>query len=372
MKIKFRGIMIIALALLIFDCATRPLPQIERGAISIIAVGDNLIHKELIETAEDGRSFNFAPYYRGVREAVRRADVAFINQETLIAGAEFGYAGYPLFNGPREIGDALISTGFNVINHASNHSMDKGEDAVFAVMDYWKNKRGITVLGIHRSPEERAKPSVINVKGVKIGFLSYTYGLNGQKLPADKPWLVSLIDKSQMELEINALRPMCDFLIVSMHWGKEYEHKPSAQQEELAGFLAANKVDLVIGHHPHVLQPVKKIEREDGGETLVFFSLGNFISAQNETPRALGGMMTVILEKTDGTPIIARYELIPLVTHYERISGDGTSAPSVLRGFRVEFLENYDDKSAANHALNNPKRPLSILYFKKLFDDIVN
>ncbi|GMO17118.1 MAG: CapA family protein [Termitinemataceae bacterium] len=345
---------------LLFDCAT--IKKYDRRTINIIAVGDNLIHKALITYAENETGeFNFKPFYRGIRDVVSAADIAFINQETLIAGEAFGYSGYPQFNGPEQIGDALIWTGFNVVNHASNHSMDKGEAAVFAVMDYWKTKKNITTLGIHRSEEERKKPRIIISKGVKIGFLSYTYGLNGMSLPDDKPWLVSLIDKKIMAKEIDALRAKCDFLIVSMHWGKEYEHTPNAMQEELAVFLAERGVDLVIGHHPHVLQPVRWIERKNGSRMLCYFSLGNLISAQNETPRMLGGMMSVKLNKTkEGAVYIKNYALIPLVTHYERDSS----------GFRVELLENYSNLSAERHALNRQNTPLTPEYFHTIFNSV--
>jgi poly-gamma-glutamate synthesis protein (capsule biosynthesis protein) len=382
---------IVLFATLFAGCAsTGKLERSDTAFIMIVAVGDNLIHKELISNAATGDGeFNFEPYYRDVRKFVRSADIAFINQETLTAGEEFGYSGYPLFNGPTEIADALVKTGFNVVNQASNHTMDKGEGAVFAVLNYWKKKRGVTVLGIHESEAAREKPAIRTVKGIKIGFLSYTYGLNGLALPKDKPYLVSLIDRPVMAREIDALRPLCDFLVVSMHWGNEYEHTPSRKQEDLAGFLAEHNVDLVIGHHPHVLQPVRWFNRSDGGMMLCFFSLGNFISAQSEHPRMLGGMMRVIIsvqksgnalpqEGAPGKPRIPKLEhnessemlppailsaeLIPLVTHYEQ----------GFKGFKVYPLENYSAAQAELHALNRANNALTVDYFTNLLKTVLD
>jgi poly-gamma-glutamate synthesis protein (capsule biosynthesis protein) len=357
----------------------------DSGTVTMLAVGDNLIHDVLITAAANVATanvaaatvasdntaansavqFDFRPFYSEVRDIVRAADIAFINQETPIAGEKFGYSGYPTFNGPDEIGEAIVWTGFDVVNSASNHTMDKGGRAVHAVIDYWKTKPQITILGIHESELDRntnITKNIITVKNIKIGFLSYTYGLNGIPLPKNEPYLVSLIDKNVMAVEIDKLRPLCDFLVVSMHWGNEYEHKPSKTQEDLAAFLAAHDVDLVIGHHPHVLQPVRKIKKADGGDMLVYFSLGNFLSAQNEAPRMLGGMMRISIkrEKESKKIIISSAELIPLVTHYE--SGG--------KNFKVYLLQNYNDVLMLLHSLYGKARNLSLSYFNDLTKNI--
>jgi poly-gamma-glutamate synthesis protein (capsule biosynthesis protein) len=221
------------------------------------------------------------------------------------------------------------------------------------------------VLGIHESElarEENTKKNITTINGIKLGFLSYTYGLNGIPLPKNEPYLVSLIDKNVMALEIDKLRPFCDFLIVSMHWGNEYEHKPSKTQEDLAAFLAAHNVDLVIGHHPHVLQPVRKIKKADGSDMLVYFSLGNFISAQNESPRVLGGMMRISIkrEKVSDKIVIEDAQLIPLVTHYEPGS----------KNFKVYFLKDYNEPLILLHALYGGKRKLTLTFLNNLIQSI--
>jgi poly-gamma-glutamate synthesis protein (capsule biosynthesis protein) len=314
----------------------------------MIAVGDNLIHRELINDArtETDDVFDFDKYYTQVAPLIRSADIAFINQETLIAGKDFGYSGYPAFNGPKDIGRTLVRLGFDVVNHATNHAMDKGERAVFEVLDFWDRQKSVLVLGINRSAEIREDVSrnIIVKNGISVGFLAYTYGTNGVPLPKDKPFLVSLIDTEVMAREIDALRPLCDFLVVSMHWGNEYEQTPSRRQQELARFLAARNVDLVIGHHPHVLQPLAAITHERAGPMVCFFSLGNFLSAQNQPPRLLGGMMRVVIKKTAAPPhtvTVEEAELLPLVTHYE----------AGYRNFGVYPLDEYTEALAARHLL---------------------
>jgi poly-gamma-glutamate synthesis protein (capsule biosynthesis protein) len=285
---------------------------------------------------------------------VKKADIAFINQETLLAGEEFGFTGYPRFNSPVALGRAVSATGFNVINHATNHIMDKGEKAVFATMDFWDSIPEAVILGIHRSKEERRRPKVITKNNITLGFLSYTYGTNGLPVPKDKPYLVSLIDKEIMAIEIDALRPLCDFLVVSMHWGEEYQSNPGRNQKELAAFLAEHKVDLIIGHHPHVIQPVEYIPRPDGGSMLCFYSLGNLISAQTQNPTLLGALAYIKIGKTEGNTeiVIVESGAVPVVTHYEKNFSE----------FKVYPLYSYTEGSAEKHYKNQAQKEITIDY----------
>ncbi|MDR0409031.1 MAG: CapA family protein [Spirochaetaceae bacterium] len=382
---RFFSGLILLLALLGVSCATvkktqpsaAPPPELvlappEDYRITMAAVGDNLIHIELIDNArtEAEDVFDFDKYYTRIVPLIKNADIAFINQETMIAGVEFGYSGYPLFNGPKDIGKTILKSGFNVINHATNHTMDKGEEAVFEVMDFWDDQplvaeKNALVLGINRSPQQRdnVERNIIEKNNIKIGFLAYTYGTNGIPLPKDKPFLVSLTDTALMKKEIDALRPLCDFLVVSMHWGNEYEYTPSNRQEELALFLAECGVDLVIGHHPHVLQPIRAIARENAPPMICFFSLGNFLSAQKEPQRILGGMMRVSIKKEAAPPYrvsIEDAELIPLVAHYENDH----------KNFSVYPLSDYTEKDAERHFLRQKNKFSGISYFHELLNDV--
>jgi poly-gamma-glutamate synthesis protein (capsule biosynthesis protein) len=249
-----------------------------------------------------------------------------------------------------------VSAGFDVVNHANNHVMDKGERAVFATMDYWDAVPGIVYLGIRRSEELRKKPVIVEKHHITMGFLSYTYGTNGIPVPPDKPWLVSLIDTEIMAREIEAIRPLCDFLVVSMHWGNEYEHEYNGRQKDLALFLAEQGVDLVIGHHPHVIQAFEYLPRPDGKTMLCFYSLGNFISAQTGSPTLLGGLMYVRLRKDSSGLTVSQAGVIPTVTHYE----------NGFTGFRVYPLFNYTDELAEKHRQRQRDPQLDVTYFTDL------
>jgi poly-gamma-glutamate synthesis protein (capsule biosynthesis protein) len=249
--------------------------------ITIAAVGDNLFHDPMIKPNKDG-IFDFTSFYTEIKPIVEKADIAFVNQETVFGGKELGFSGYPRFNTPKEAGEALMAAGFDVVNHATNHAMDKGEKAVFSTMDFWDTHPEIVYLGIHRSAEHQKRQVIVEKNNIKTGFLSYTYGTNGLPVPQSKPFLVSLIDTGIMAKEIDALRPNCDLLVVSMHWGIEYRQSPNAEQQQLAQFLADHKVDIIIGHHPHVLEGSGTLTGKTGNTTFCIYSLGNFISSRSK------------------------------------------------------------------------------------------
>ena len=328
--------------------------------LTIVAVGDNLYHEVMFRDGEEG---DYETVYSGIRNLTEKADIAFINQETLLAGEDLGLSGYPLFNSPQKLGQAVAAIGFNVVNHATNHIMDKGEAGVFRTMDFWDALHEVTVLGIHPSEEVRNLPKLVEKNNITLGFLSYTYGTNGIGIPEDKPYLVSLIDTEIMAGEIDALRPLCDFLVVSMHWGDEYQFEINENQETLSCFLAEHQVDLVLGHHPHVIQPIEYILRPDGKFMLCYYSLGNFISAQTQTPTFLGAMAYIRIEKipdhegnTESAIIFTDAGAIPLVTHYEK----------GFTGFKVYPLFAYTDELAEKHWKNQGSGELTLEYLNSL------
>jgi poly-gamma-glutamate synthesis protein (capsule biosynthesis protein) len=328
--------------------------------LTLVAAGDNMFHDELILSA--GTAYD--SYYAPVKSLIEKADIAFVNQETVFAGKESGYSGYPLFNTPQEAGEALAAAGFDVVNHATNHIMDKGERGILNTMDFWDTRPEIAYLGIHRSQESRnTKLVIIEKNSITVGFLSYTYGTNFIPLPRDKPWLVSLIDTEVMAREIAAIRPYCDFLVVSMHWGTEYEFDYSPVQENLAKFLADNQVDLIIGHHPHVLQKMSVLKREDGGTTLCVYSLGNFLAAQKTMrPRTiLGGLLYLKIKKEASRIDVEETGIIPVLTHYER---DYTGA-------RVYPLYDYTEALAEKHGAGASVPDLSPDSFKVMAERVL-
>ena len=310
--------------------------DIPRCTLTLIAAGDNLFHETIIRTAKKDDTYNFAPIYSEVKSIIENADLAFINQETVMAGEEFGYSGYPAFNTPQALAKTLADTGFDIVNHANNHAMDMGKTGLIATLDLWDTIPGITVIGAQKAGE---KHQVITKNNIALGFLSYTYGLNGIVLPKDNPDLVSLINKETMAKEIDALRPLCDFLIVSVHWGEEYMTEPSEWQIELALLLAEHNVDLIIGHHPHVLQRFEKLPRPDGKETLCFYSLGNFVSNQRQKERILGALMLVTFSKEGDELSISNSGIIPVVCHFEQSFYNTKVYP--LYSYNEELLEKH-------------------------------
>jgi poly-gamma-glutamate synthesis protein (capsule biosynthesis protein) len=311
--------------------------EIPRYTLTLLATGDNLFHEPIIRFYGQNGTYDFTPVYSEIKSLVENSDLAFVNQETVMAGEGYGYTGYPAFNTPQSLARTLSDTGFDIVNHANNHAMDMGMSGLYATLDLWDTIQGVTVIGARRAGERHR---IITKNNITLGFLSYTYGLNGNSLPANNPGLVSLINRNTMAEEIDALRPLCDFLIVSMHWGDEYRLlEPGADQIALAQFLAQRNVDLIIGHHPHVLQRAEKLPRPDGKETLCFYSLGNFVSNQREKERILGAMMLVTFTKEEEELSISDSGLIPVICHFEQYYANTKVYP--LYSYSEELLRKH-------------------------------
>lgn len=287
--------------------------------VTLLAVGDNLVHDQVIHSGlqEDG-TYNYDHLFSQLKDEFIASDISIINQETILGGELFPYTGYPVFNTPVEMGDAIFNAGFDVVLHATNHTMDRGEKAVFHTLDFWKKYPEITVLGINESKEARESIPVITKNGIRIAMLNYTYGLNGYSLPKDKPYLVNMLtDQEQMKEDIKRAKEISDFVIVFPHWGTEYVYEADKNQINLTNFFADLEVDLVIGTHPHVVEPVEWITTETGHKMLVYYSLGNYVSYQKEAPRMLGGMAKISLVKEEGEVVIEEASITPIITHYE-------------------------------------------------------
>jgi len=357
------------LTLVVLSCSTRPPvveippppqteipPPPESFFLTIVAAGDNLIHDPILIASNNNGVYSFNSIYEKIKAYTAPSDIAFINQETILGNKTLGYSGYPAFSTPSEVGAALAAAGFDVVSHATNHIMDKGEAGVLSTMDYWDSLEGIHYLGIHRSEDDRLNnPVILSRNNFKIGFLAYTYGTNAILLPRGKPYLVSLINNETMAKEIDALRPLCDYLVVSVHWGDEYSPEPSPYQTDLAAFFAEHNVDLVIGHHPHVLQRFESLPRADGKSTLCFYSLGNFLSAhfRPEKEALLGGLAYVKLKKTGETISVEETGFIPTITHYD----------AKQTGFLVYPLSEYTEELAEKHWKRTNDRNMTLDFF---------
>lgn len=311
--------------------------------VTLLAVGDNLIHLQVIESGlkEDG-TYNYDHLYSRLKSEIEAADIAVINQETILGGIEFPYTGYPVFNSPTQVGDALVKAGFDVVLHASNHTLDKGYRGVSNTFEYWSKHPQITVLGINKSQEDQDTIKIIEKNGIKIAMLNYTYGLNGFTMPKNKPFLVNMLDKSKMKEDIRMAKEQADFVIVFPHWGTEYVYEPDKKQKELAHFFAEEGVDLVIGTHPHVLEPVEWVVSDSGHRMLIYYSLGNYVSYQKEAPRMLGGMANITITKENEVTYIGEARITPIVTHYESTKD---------YSYEVYRLEDYTIDKAIRHGI---------------------
>ncbi len=333
-----------------------PEPEPEPIRIRIAAVGDNLLHNTVSndQKQQDG-TFDYTSLYANIAKLIAGTDIAFINQEVPLAG-EVG--AYPSLSAPTDLAQGLKQSGFNVVNHATNHALDKGQEGLLTSLEALRAQGFDAVLGCYSSEEEASAQVILEKQGITFGFLSYTYGTNGIPLPQDKPWLVSLIDEEKIESDMAALRPKCDVLIVSLHWGNEYQLTPSDDQKALGQKVADWGADIIIGHHPHVLQPMTMLERADGGQTLCVYSLGNLVSGQHKMDTMLGGMLWCELVFTPGQDGFSfeKAGIVPLVTHYE-----GTG-----RNFAIIPLSDYTPELAEKHGIANYEGRASVEYFEDL------
>ena len=255
--------------------------------VDLLAVGDNLIHTGLYKTGMNSSGeWNYDHLYEHVKDEIEAADIAIINQETIFIEDRNKISAYPIFGSPPEIGDSLVRTGFDVVLHASNHTVDKGREGVWDTLNFWKEKHPeITVLGINESEEDQNTIDVVECKGIRFAMLNYTYGLNGLPMPSGEPYLVNLLDKEKMTADIAKAKEVSDMVVVFLHVGNEYVYEPSEASKQWVDFLLEQGVDIAINAHPHVVEPYTVLTREDGHEMLVYYSVGNFISTQDQIPR---------------------------------------------------------------------------------------
>ena len=249
--------------------------------VTLLMVGDMLMHTPVNESGvqEDG-TVNFDHLFTYTGDMIAEADIAIVNQETILAGPELGISGYPRFNTYTEVGDALVKAGFDVILHATNHSMDKGKDGVLKCLAFWEEKYPeVAVIGMQDTAEEQGDIYVYEQYGMRIAILNYTYGTNGISLPEDMPYAVNLLDKEKIAADVAKAEELADFVVLCPHWGTEYVLTESKAQRRWAEFFLECGVDLVLGTHPHVIEPVELFTDDAGNEMLVYYSLGNYVNA---------------------------------------------------------------------------------------------
>ena len=320
----------------------------EDTEITLVMIGDMLMHTSVVNSGEQGDgSYNYDHLFANVADRIASADIAIVNQETIMGGDDRGFSGYPTFNSPTALADAEAAVGFDVILHGTNHALDKGASGVLNCINYWEtNYPDIAYLGINKSQE--AQDTYIYVyeqDGISIAILNYTYGTNGISTPADQPYLVNYLEEDKVVSDIERAHELADFVIVCPHWGTEYNLGTDSSQAKWTQIFLEAGVDLVIGTHPHVIEPVEWVTDDEGNEMLVYYSLGNFVngtssSGSGVTSRMVGGMAEVTIGVENGEVVILEYDAIPLVCHIA--SGSD---------FTVYYLSDYTEELAQENRI---------------------
>lgn len=360
-------IILLGLCLTATGCAgsgtTAPPPEVEPPApteIVLAAVGDIMMHNTQIAAGKDSVSgeYDYSRFFQDISPYLTAADVAVANLETTLAGAEKNYTGYPMFNSPDSLAAALRGAGFDVLTTANNHSLDRYEDGVRRTLDVL-DEHGLAHTGTFRTQQDRESPLLIDAAGIKLAFLAYTYGTNGIPLPPDKPYLVNLTEETLMLADTARARETeADLVIVSLHFGTEYVSTPSDSQKELARKLVGAGADIILGSHPHVLQPYEKIsvETADGlsREGWVIYSLGNFISGQNGLRREAGVIYYFRLRKDNETAqtAVRQVSYVPTWTHRYTENGRQQFRVVAVQKALADY-ENGRDSKLSNQAYMN-------------------
>ncbi len=343
-------------------------PPFQEYDISLMALGDNLIHMGIVYTGKqsDG-TYDYSFLFRGMEPFLEAADLKVINQETILGGNELGFSGFPAFNSPTEVGDAIADAGFQVVLHATNHAADMGLEGIQNCLSFWQQTYpDILVTGIHSESEEtedesaRTKIPLITIKDVTFAILNYTYGPNMETIPKSIRGHLNILcsyNESNGRIDFTTLNPkvcediaaakeLADMVIVFPHWGTEYQETPSSYQKKFALQMTEAGADLIIGTHPHVPQPVEWITAENGNRSLCYYSLGNYVSTQKKALSMLEEMAWVTFHVTEEDVSISTENtgVVPLVCHYN-------SSPVRLE--QVYPLEDYTEELAARHGIKS-------------------
>ena len=343
--------------------------------VNVLAVGDNLVQTMVYRAAQaasaDGVSYNFAPLYENIKPLVQAADVAVINQETLICGGDYEISGSNFnFNSPVELGDAMVDVGFDVFTLANNHMLDKRIDGLESSIDYWDGMMAkypnVLAVGAYRNEADQNRIRTQEVNGMTIAYLAYTEHMNGYQIPEGSEVKIGLTsDEALIERQIKEAKQIADAVIVAAHWGDEDTHVVRTGGEGDVKALAAKMIewgaDVILGSHPHTAQTMEYIERTDGTMGFVFYSLGNFISAQTDNFNMVGemGSFDLVKDGATGSVSVLNVGCMPVITHYD----DGQ-----LSHLRLYPYYMYTPELAASHGL--PYAPMGTA--KTFSMDVIN
>lgn len=339
-------------------------PEQKPVSITILGAGDDLIHSTLYNRAKKlagGDGYDFDPMYERVKSRIQSADIAVINQETVLASEVAPISGYPLFNSPTEVGDELVNLGFDVINHANNHLLDMGEKGIKATLDYWDTKP-VTVVGAYRNKEDLQNIRIVEAKGIKTAHIGITEMTNGLYLPKDSDYqIIYASDTDLIKSLIQKAKSMADVVVVSVHWGNEDTYTLTEKQKTLAQQMVDWGADIIFGNHPHVVQQLTLLTREsDGAKCPVIYALGNFISGQLYGRNMVSGLLTVTMTKDfeTGKTTFSGMEFDPIVTHYE----------AGFNNLAIYPLSEYSEELASKHGVRRRTPEFSMEYIQDIID----
>lgn len=328
--------------------------------IRLAALGDNLMHMGIVYTGKqaDG-SYDYSFLFRGIQDLLDQADIRAINQETVFGGNELGFSGFPHFNSPTQVGDAIAAAGFQVVLHATNHAADQGVKGLARCAAFWEQYPQVLAVGIHQEPTQD-RIGLLQAGDRTFAVLNYTYGPNAEVLDSSLRGRLDMLcayqEKTgaidftslnpQVTEDIRRARELADVVVVFPHWGTEYRTEPSSYQRRFAQEMADAGADVIIGTHPHVPQPVELLTAQDGRTTLCFYSLGNYVSTQKQAICMLEEMAWVTFHVTEDEVYVVQDEsgAVPLVCHYK-------SGPVRLEN--VYPLEEYTQEQAQSHGIRN-------------------
>ena len=299
--------------------STPEIDEPEPITFTLTAIGDVMCHNTQYWDAyqKETNTYDFSYVFDDIKNNNKKSDISVASLETCFAGEERGYSNYPTFNSPDSLAYSLKDIGIDVLSTAGNHCLDMGFDGLSRTIDVL-NKADISHLGTYKTQEERDKILFKYTKGLKVAFINYTYGTNGIPVPSDKPYCVNLIDKDLIKKDIESAKSQnADVIVACMHWGTEYQTSPNNEQKDLADFLFQNGVNIILGNHPHVLQPFEKrtVTLEDGStqDGFIIYALGNFICDQNaENTRNSIILNLSITKQVDGSITVDDIDYIPI------------------------------------------------------------
>lgn len=328
-----------------------PRPVAKTYTVELKAVGDLMMHSPQITAGQYGNRYNFSSFFKYIAPTLAKGDLVLGNLETPMAGPATGYTGYPMFNSPDAYATAIKAAGFDVVTTANNHALDRREAGLLRTIQVL-DKVGLGHTGTFGSEAARNTPLMVEKNHIKFGILAYTYGTNGMPIPAGKPYVINMIDPALMKRDVAAARKAgAEVVVVSVHFGTEYQRHPNDYQKRIVDELFTAGADIILGSHPHVVQPyqVRTLANADGTSRtgVVIYSLGNFISNQRDNPTDIGGILNVRVTKKADAITLSHVSFNPTYVH--RYVAGGRRVYNVIPMADTLRMRNYAPFTAADY-----------------------